>query len=118
MSKIFGEQYLRYANEMWGRRLIQADFGFVTFDVGEESVYIADMFIEPDERGLGRGSELEDLVIEIALAENKNYLECKVHRSDKGWRENYTIYTEHRGYHLRSENDDCINLIKNIGGLE
>jgi GNAT superfamily N-acetyltransferase len=112
---IFGDQYLYYCAEQWGRKLIQESYGFVMYDIGEDNIYIADMFILPDSRGKGYGAKLEDKVIEIAKKAGIKSLTCAIHRSDKDWQKNLKIYTRHRGYRLLEKDDHRISLIKEIG---
>ena len=112
----FADQYMRYCVEQWGRQLIQEPYGFVMFDINIDNAYIADMFIEPEFRGQGLCKKLEARVIDIALESGCSLITCKVHTSDKDWKKNFNIYTEHCGYRLEEGNGDYIRLVKEIGG--
>lgn len=114
--RTFEEMYTDFIDELWGRRIIKRDYGFVSYELCEGFAYISDLYIEPEYRAKGYGKTLESEVIEIAQKAGYEIIQCKVHRSDKGWRSNYTIYTEHCGYSLKEENSDMIRLEKNIGG--
>lgn len=111
----FGNQYLEYCKEIWGRQVIQEPWGFATYDIKGPLVYIADMYIAPEARAVGRGKELEAEIIEIGLDAGCTFVMCKVHKTDLNWARNLKIYVEHCGYGVHQENDDFISLIKDIG---
>jgi GNAT superfamily N-acetyltransferase len=116
VRRSFEEHYSDYCKEQWGREIIKEAYGFVSYDINQGSVYIADMYIEPHLRHSGLGKRLEAQVIAIAIEAKRRFLTCKIHRSDTDWRINFKIYTEHCGYVMLSENQDSIHLIKEIGG--
>lgn len=62
-----------YKREREGKDAIETDWGFATFAVQGETVYIEDLFVARSERGRGRAAHLTDMVVEKAKASG-----CKV----------------------------------------
>lgn len=58
--------YAQYIKERENVELIQRDWGFVTYKVEPEYIFIQDMFVVPEERQNGRGVQLEAEVITLA----------------------------------------------------
>ena len=111
----FSEMYEDYVLELWDRRIIKKEYGFVSYELCRDFVYISDLFIERDYREEGLGKELEAEVIEIGMDHGYSKIQCRVYRSDKSWRTNFEIYTQHCGYKMIEENKDFILLGKTIG---
>jgi ribosomal protein S18 acetylase RimI-like enzyme len=111
-----GEQYRDYIAEEWGRKVIAESYGFITYEMHGNYVYIADLYIRPKDRRYGYGKILEGKVIDEALKQKIRYVTCKVHRSDNDWKRNLKIYLEHCGYIISDVKEDYYKLMKPIGG--
>ena len=112
----FGKMYRQYTDEQWGRKIIMKPYGFISYDTHPDCLYIADLYVLPNKRENGFGKMLEMEVIAEANRLGLKSITCTIHRSDKDWRKNMEIYTEHCGYKMADENDDNIRLAKDLGG--
>jgi len=67
--------YGQYIAERQGRGILESKHGFATFEyVGEDVVYIVDLYVTPKKRKSHVASELANKICDIAIASGKKTL--------------------------------------------
>ena len=81
MTSLYGQ----YIKERAGRGIVENDEGFATFDyIGEDVVYIVDLYVVPEKRKEGIASKLADVIVEQAVKDGKKHLLGSVDVTAKG----------------------------------
>lgn len=60
--------YAKYLKERESAELLEKDWGFATYKLGPDYVYLQDIYVDESERQSGKGVELMNEVAEIARA--------------------------------------------------
>lgn len=55
-----------YKKEREGKEILENEYGFITYIINGDSVYIEDIYVVPEQRRLGVGGKMADIVCEIA----------------------------------------------------
>lgn len=79
--------YAQYILEREGKEIIEDNEGFVTFIECEDrpGIYIADVYVVPEERKTGKAHSYFDQVEEIAKERGKTFLRTSVESALPGW---------------------------------
>ena len=113
-SRTLHEMFRDYLWETLQRKIIYAPWGFATYDVHQNYIFLADLYIEPKLRGSGVCREFLLELEEIAKAVNRSYIGTKVHTLDKAWQNNLAI-CEHLGFRRAKVSPEYIFLMKRRG---
>lgn len=70
--------YAKYIKEREGREIIEKDYGFITYSIEDEYIFIGDLYIVPEERRNGHVKELTQSLVDLAKEYNKKYLMATV----------------------------------------
>ena len=77
--------YAQYLKERTPKGIIETEDGFATFEyVGEDIVYIVDIFVIPEKRQQRIAATLADKIVEEAVKAGKKYLMGSVDVTAKG----------------------------------
>lgn len=60
------DMYAQYLKERVGRETLQTEWGFVSYELRDDHMYLVDLFIVPTHRQNGLGTELGNRMIELA----------------------------------------------------
>ncbi len=106
-------KYARYIREKAGHELIENDFGFITYEVGESFVHIHDLWVDPDFRVKGYGSDLVGMVIEQGKINGCKYLTASLQLNANNITETLKAQL-HYGFLVVGGNENEIKLAKEI----
>jgi len=101
--------YANYLEETIGRKIIEDADGFMTYEILDDHIYIADAYIVPEKRGKYKIKEYISNMIQIAKENNINKLLTSVALEIAQADENLKIYL-YVGFKLKMINRDN-NLI-------
>ena len=113
MQQINLSKYSRYIREKAGHELIENDFGFITYELGRECVHIHDLWVDPDFRVKGHGSDLVGMVIEQGRINGCKYLTACLQLSANNVTETLKAQL-HYGFLIVGANENEIKLAKEI----
>ena len=95
VQKLYGEKVLKKIDEDWRKdylKLLKSIFiveenkkiiAYISIDINENSVYIADLYVLPEYRRKGIATKLIKFVDEVRKNKNKRYLRVDVRTKDK-----------------------------------
>lgn len=106
-------KYARYIKEKAGHELIENDFGFITYEVGKDFVHIHDLWVDPDFRDKGYGSNLVAEVIKKGKMNDCKYLTACVQLNANNLTDTLKAQL-HYGFLVVGANENEIKLIKEI----
>lgn len=110
-------KYRNYIKEKANIELIEHDYGFVTFSLLSDHVYIHDMYIEKYHRGKGVGSNLLKEVEIVAWSAGRKYVLASVQINSNGMHEALLVQFA-KGFKIISANEKELNLAKEIIWVE
>lgn len=106
-------KYARYIKEKANHELIENDFGFITYEVGQNSVHIHDLWVDPDYRRQGISRKLVSLVIEEGKKNGCEYLTSCVQLRTRDATKTLKAQIEF-GFVVVGANENEIKLAKEI----
>jgi GNAT superfamily N-acetyltransferase len=106
--------YGLYIYEREGKFIVEDSRGYATYVYWPDALYIEDMFVKPEFRKLGTGTELADAIYELARARGVRKVVTTVVAKAGGSTESIKAILAH-GFKLDSTNNEFIFLTKNIG---
>ena len=106
-------KYAKYIKEKANHELIENDVGFITFEIGVECVHIHDLWVDPDFRIKGHGSELVSKVIEQGKLSGCKYLTSCIHLKSNNITETLKAQL-HYGFLVVGGNENEIKLAKEL----
>lgn len=110
-----GEMFKDYQRTVFGRSvLVHPDgHGFMTLSVEDRGIYIADVYVDPDMRGLGVARELLELVEDMARGLGKKHIYGTVDCTTKVWRESVAAQ-EACGFRAAAVKGSSMLLVKDV----
>ena len=102
-----------FKKELEGICEIESEFGFATYKVTGEEIYIEDLYIKPDNRRSHHASDMVDSISEIGIKNGCKRIWCSVCPS----KNNSTISLMAQlgyGFKLSSSRDNFILLVKEL----
>lgn len=106
-------KYARYIKEKAGHELIENDFGFITYEVGKDCVHIHDLWVDPDFRDKGYGSNLVGEVVKQGKMNGCSYLSACVQLNTNNLTDTLKAQL-HYGFLVVGGNEKEIKLAKEI----
>lgn len=107
-------QYKRYLEERTASKIIETEFGFVTYSFNDHGVYIEEIFVDKGFRHINKASELADEVAEIARKAGHKTMFGSVCPSAKGSTASLKVLLGY-GMELHSATNNMIYFKKEIG---
>lgn len=107
--------YARYLTERTNDRILETEHGFATYRLLPEakSVYIVDLYVDPDFRKSGAASRLADQIAEMAKKEGATKMLGSVVPSTKGSNDSMKVLLAY-GMRLQSSAFDLIVFEKEL----
>lgn len=91
------EDFRDYLWETFQRKMVERPWGFYTYKVFENYIYLNDIYVKPLMRGKGFCREALNEIEDLAEELDKNYIGTKVSTCDVSWETNLEI-CEHLGF--------------------
>ena len=107
--------YARYSSEREGHEFIEEPWGFIEYTISGEICLIHSIYIIPEERLSGKGSELANRVTQIALDKGCKFLWSQVWVSMLNSTDSLLAILGY-GFKLAEAANGRIILTKQIGG--
>ena len=110
-----GEMFVDYQRTVFGRSvLVHPDgHGFMTLSVEDRGIYIADVYVDPDMRGLGVARELLEMVDDMARGLGKKQLFGTVDCTTKTWRASVAAQ-EACGFRCAAQKGSAMLLVRDV----
>jgi ribosomal protein S18 acetylase RimI-like enzyme len=105
--------YADYVSEIRDLQVIEKDYGYITYNVQQDSVYIEELFIAKSHRQSGLGQELGHMVESFARERGFKKLLCTVVPTNKGSTYALSCYLKY-GFKLDSATNNFILLVKEL----
>lgn len=105
--------YAKYIHERLGKSILERPEGFVTYSFLGDSMYIEDIFVLPEHRRSGVGTELANAVIDIAKSKGYNKIIGTVLPTANGSTDSLKALLWY-GFQLHSLNGNLIVLTKEV----
>lgn len=96
-----------------GKSLIYDDFGFATYIICNDEVYIEDLYVVPEFRKEKKASEYADKIAEIARSLKCKYMTGTVDTKAVGANDSTKILFAY-GFKMHSAKDNVIYFIKDL----
>ena len=106
-------KYARYIWEKAGHQLIEGEHGFITFEVGENFIHIHDLWVDPDYRHKGHGSDLVQKVIDSRKNDSIKFLTSCVQLKANDVTQTLKAQL-HYGFYVVGGNENEIKLAKEL----
>ncbi len=106
--------YAQFAKELHGLDTLEYDWGFATYELGPDYVYIVDIYVVPEERANKKGIQLMHQIESIAKTRGATKMYGSVPARDNDQSEASYKMLQHLGFcdsHVDSEN---IYLVRDI----
>lgn len=107
--------YSKYIKEREQKEIIEKDWGFVSYKINGPEIYLADIYVRPDQRSLGRSRELVNEVIEVGKNANCEILTANIHCADPNVNKTL-IVSLHLGFEVKGANNGVILIAINLKG--
>jgi hypothetical protein len=106
------QKFKEYIEEKYNRKLIETDYGFVTYKVfPDKSVFIYSMFISKEHRNQGKGRMLFNMVVK---KENAVAVSCDVDKTSNSWSLSLSTLIKMTGCEIYKETKDKVFLLKEL----
>jgi len=105
--------YRAYLKEREGAELIAYEWGWCSYRVEADHVYLIDIYVVPEERQAGRGVQLLSQVENVALEFGKPAVLGSIATNVQGADKMYKIMNG-LGFKIHSSDKDIIYMIKEI----
>jgi len=109
--------YADYFEEILSWKTLEYDWGFVTYDIWEDCIFIQHSFVKPEMRDKGVGKKLIFEISKIAKEYNKPMIRCGVNLDAKNHNENLLKYL-HNGAKIWSIEHPFIYLYLLLKDIE
>ena len=106
-------KYARYIKEKANHELIEADYGFITFELTQNSIHIHDLWVDPDFRSEGIGSRLIGQMIDEYKTDDIKFLTACVQLNTNKVTETLKAQL-HYGFLVVGGNENEIKLAKEL----
>jgi GNAT superfamily N-acetyltransferase len=115
MNMIADTLYAKYISERDGTRVLETQWGFVTYGIEHKECFIANMFVDESVRTAGRGRELIGRLTEIALGQGCEYITGTINTKKPG-ATNTTIAALNVGFEIASADQGVLIIVKKLKG--
>ncbi len=105
-----------YILEREGKFVVENKMGFATYFYWPEAVFLEDLYVHPQYRKLGVGTELTDAVAEMGRLAGKKRLVCTVIPRARGSTESLKAFLAY-GLIMDSSDKESVYFYKNIPEL-
>ncbi len=110
--------YARYLAERTPRGIVETEDGFATFEfVGEDTVYIVDLYVVPEKRKNHIASNMADKIVEESVKQGKKFLLGSVDVTAKGAEDSCKVL-EAYGMRIHKVAEPMIFYVKEIAPIE
>jgi len=75
--------FKEYYHEKYGLKTLESTYGFICYNIKEETCFIGEIFVKPERRGDNRGSVLADEIANRAKEAGCKFLTCTVQLAGK-----------------------------------
>jgi len=107
------KMYFDYIKERQNLEGFRTDFGFVTFKVVENEFFIENMYVQKQDRGLGKVEILIDECLKIAKSKECAIITANIYLADSG--ANRTLRAALRlGFRLEASNNNVLLIKKEV----
>lgn len=115
MEKLSNTLYAKYIKEREDLDIIENEVGFITYKTRALECFIADMFVDLEERGKRKGIKLlEELVVKAKDA-GCTHITATVHLWDNG-ASNTLFAALKSGFKVAQAQNGSLLIVKDIGG--
>lgn len=109
----FSSHYGKFIKEREGKEIIENDYGFCSYSLTPDGIYIENIFILQPFRKSGLAVEFEREVTKIAKEKGLKYLYSSVATNTVGATNNLNTMINH-GARLHSANNSIIFVVKDV----
>lgn len=102
--------YARYAEEKYGLRTLETEFGFVTYKLTETVCHVETMYVVPEARRQGAATRLMDLVAHD-LPDSVRFLSCEVDTAAKHGEQSF-VAVQSYGFEVLKTQGSQIIMVK------
>ena len=105
--------YAKYLEDRTPRKIIESEFGFITYEFTEDGIYIVDVYTVPEARRTGECFKLADMVLDIAKSHDLKFLYGSVCPAANNSTESLKVLLAY-GFKLKSSFENFIYFYKEI----
>lgn len=105
--------YAQFLQEVHGVNIIEHPWGYATYELGPQYVYLMDVYVVPEERFKGRGPQFITEITALAKAQGATKMYTSVAIGSKDPKRSYEIIVRH-GFQASHEDAEHIYLVKEI----
>lgn len=105
--------YAQFLKEVHGLDCLEYEWGYATYELGPDYVYIIDIFVKPELRSAHKGVQLMHEIESIAKQKGAIKMYGSVAITSKEAMKNYKML-QHLGFQDSHQNDENLYLVREI----
>lgn len=103
----------KYISEREGKRIIEDERGFIIYQINGDDCFLAEMFVQDQDRGGGAASDLLRHLYAAAQAEGCKAITATIYLADHGAMRTLSAALK-RGFRVASANNNVLLILKEL----